>query len=314
MYEFIENDHEQIYIPKDCFYQRYTFEYQARILQPKPGVAACICKRPYNPNDCEVGSLMHFCPRPSCRKAYHHRCLLGIGSREILTLKIPSFSGSHERSSVKVARSTREHASPLRRPSTRKAKVARAVIPPSPAPETPLLPLSPRCLRLLACSPDMDVTLDPWALILHNDGATESSSDLDVDGKKPATVRRHTETTSFESILATISPDLLTIAIQPLVRGGAFVAGGVAGNIGMVTKARRLVYAALQMGGGEEAAIPKNWMDTVFTKDRDLVGIGTKNAVVHVMFDLPPFLCPRCGSAIWWEEMVIDPSLLQRFA
>jgi hypothetical protein len=109
----------------------------------------------------------------------------------------------------------------------------------------------------------------------------------------------------LESVLATIPPDLITIATQPLVRGGAFIAEGVAGNIGMVTKARRLVHTALQMGGGEDA-VP-GWEDTVFGEDREVINVGLKNAVVRVTFEeglpkrdkgLPPFVCPNCKSAI----------------
>jgi hypothetical protein len=79
----------------------------------------------------------------------------------------------------------------------------------------------------------------------------------------------------------------------------------VAGNIGMVTKARRLVHTALQMGGGEDA-VP-GWEDTVFGEDREVVNVGLKNAVVRVTFEeglskrdkgLPPFVCPNCKSAI----------------
>jgi len=108
-------------------------------------------------------------------------------------------------------------------------------------------------------------------------------------------------------VLSTLPTNLVNIAIQPLVRGGAFPAGGVAGNIGMVTQSRRLVYAALQMGGGPES-VPEDWQDKVFGDDRQVLGVGLENAIVDVKWDgsvlgkkdkmLPPFLCPNCRSAI----------------
>ncbi|KAL4264963.1 hypothetical protein AB1N83_004510 [Pleurotus pulmonarius] len=43
-----------------------------------PGSNTCICKNPYSPSATSV--LMHFCPRPSCRRWYHAKCLKGIKS------------------------------------------------------------------------------------------------------------------------------------------------------------------------------------------------------------------------------------------
>jgi hypothetical protein len=351
MYKLNENDHEQRYIPEDSFYRRYTFEYRARNLQPKPGHAACFCKRPYSPNDTKLESLMHFCPRPSCRRAFHHRCLVGIKSkesataaRESLTVKIPRISESRESpesggGTVRVARSARKHVS---KPSTRRTKarkeaedeieVAKAVLPPASSSWQSSSSLTPRDLRLLSCSPDTDDTLDLEALIPHTDDSMDVDSDPErmsendgsadepvirkrgrgrpakktkAKGKKTAAPRRkRTERPSLDSVLGTIPPSLLTIAVQPLVRGGAFVSGGVAGNIGMVTRARRLVHTALQMGGGDD--VESDWEDVVFGEDRQVLEIGMKNAVVLVEDEdgsrakenLPPFVCPNCKSAI----------------
>ncbi|KAF8233026.1 hypothetical protein L208DRAFT_1396317 [Tricholoma matsutake] len=73
--KFIENDINQPFIDHDDFYQRYTFEYKARIIDPKPGTDTCACNTPYSPDDISPSELMHFCPRPSCRRFYHQRCL-----------------------------------------------------------------------------------------------------------------------------------------------------------------------------------------------------------------------------------------------
>ncbi len=104
-------------------------------------------------------------------------------------------------------------------------------------------------------------------------------------------------------VLSTLPTNLVNIAIQPLVRGGAFPASGVAGNISMVTQARRLVYAALQMGGGPES-VPEDWQDKVFGDDRQwdwktLLDVKWEGSVLGKKDKLlPPFLCPNYRSAI----------------
>ncbi len=125
--------------------------------------------------------------------------------------------------------------------------------------------------------------------------------------KAKKSVETRTTRPLLTEVLSTLPQNLVKIATQPLVRGGAFPAGGVAGNIGMVTQSRRLVYAALQMGGGPES-VPDDWQDKVFGDDRQVVGVGLENAIVDVKWEgsvpgkkdkeLPPFLCPNCRSAI----------------
>jgi hypothetical protein len=41
-------------------------------------IATCFCGELYDPAD--SSTLMHFCPRPSCRKAYHATCLAASSS------------------------------------------------------------------------------------------------------------------------------------------------------------------------------------------------------------------------------------------
>jgi len=251
-------------------------------------------------------------------------------SASTLTVKIPTFEETQinnwEGDTIKVARSARKHAAPQKRPLTRKAKaikevedeaeVARAIIPSSvtapaitkPSGQQGLLQLSPRSLRLLSCSPDVDETLDLQTLVYSRNMDVDSDTAHEPPKGRRGRPRKRpkTEVPTLESILGSLPPNLLIIAIQPLVRGGAFPAGGVAGNIGMVTRARRLVHTALQMGGGQNAV--SDWEETVFGEDRDVVGVGVKNAVVVVKFEagkpakkdkgLPPFVCPTCKSAI----------------
>ncbi|TFK25416.1 hypothetical protein FA15DRAFT_357076 [Coprinopsis marcescibilis] len=68
-----DEDPEQPYIGNDQFYMRYAIERQARRLKPKPE-NTCICHKPYVPHD--ETTVMHFCPRPTCRKWFHQVCLI----------------------------------------------------------------------------------------------------------------------------------------------------------------------------------------------------------------------------------------------
>ena len=365
MYKFNEKDHEQRYIPEESFYRRYTFEYRARNMQPKPGLMTCVCQEPYNPNDTDPLSLIHFCPRPSCRRGYHHRCLMAKKSKESSsaaaskmtpTTKMPSFSIADrvaERDTIKVQRSARKHAVPPKNRAVgfrkkqqdleEERQVMKVIFPTSdpaneviedslsPQPSTPRqsIFLTDRSFRLLACSPDTDETVNLETLIpkASDDKDAEeqdaSSGDSDTDSsarpkkkrrgpsQRKATTRKstsartlHKERESLTTVLSTVPPDLIRVAIQPLVRGGAFRAGGVAGNIGMVTRARRLIYVALQMGGGP-GSVPDDWEDLVFGDERTLVGCGLENAIVRIEDGgskkektLPPFVCINCKSAI----------------
>ena len=51
----------------------FAFELNS-LPKPKP-IGSCICRRPYNPDNSSEESIMHFCPRPNCRKLYHRNCL-----------------------------------------------------------------------------------------------------------------------------------------------------------------------------------------------------------------------------------------------
>ncbi|EFI27536.1 hypothetical protein CC1G_15573 [Coprinopsis cinerea okayama7 len=87
VHQLRDDDPEQPYIDRDSFYSRYEIERQARRLKPKPGTNSCVCAKPYNPDDPSEASLMHFCPRPRCRKWYHRTCLVKQGSRETCTAR-----------------------------------------------------------------------------------------------------------------------------------------------------------------------------------------------------------------------------------
>ena len=148
---------------------------------------------------------------------------------------------------------------------------------------TPVIPFtstSTRPNRLLACSPDTDDPVDLESLVplqlvtITSTGSQrgtikEDENDSDTiiiaqpprkkrrgPGRPPASSRKVSsssqplaqiqEPRSLAAVLSEIPGDLLDIAQQPMVRGGAFVRGGVSGNIGFVTRARRLVYKILE--------------------------------------------------------------------
>ncbi|KAJ7594206.1 hypothetical protein C8J56DRAFT_854173 [Mycena floridula] len=70
---YVESDLSPPDIDFDEFYCRYDFETATRSLDPTPGRYSCLCNKPYSPED---NSIMHFCPRPGCCKAYHRACLI----------------------------------------------------------------------------------------------------------------------------------------------------------------------------------------------------------------------------------------------
>ncbi|KAG1737550.1 uncharacterized protein EDB91DRAFT_482925 [Suillus paluster] len=68
-----EREVEQNVFDSDDFYHRYDLEYRARKIVPKVTFSACNCTVPYNP---DRDPVMHFCPRPACRIAFHQECLV----------------------------------------------------------------------------------------------------------------------------------------------------------------------------------------------------------------------------------------------
>ncbi|KAF9525287.1 hypothetical protein CPB83DRAFT_859833 [Crepidotus variabilis] len=408
VYKLNETDHEQCFIPEESFFRRYTLEYKRRTLSPKASLNSCFsgCKRPYSPDKTDLDDLMYFCPRPQCRRAWHHSCLLKADSLEKATsssnsakpsaqpkppiskttIKIPSptklgKNQQEDTDTIQVTRMARKQVTrtpkPPTAPQNRKSSLRSsksqkereeeeetfAILLPALLTQStvmevdleiqpskgPPMTLSARALRLLASSPDADEEVDLYALIpsrVADPSLMDVDSDDDAEGeddseaeepskkrrrgrppKKPAPRKiakrtRSSVTTPSRSalptLLSTIPPELLAIATQPLTRGGAFTAGGVAGNIGMVTCARRLVYAALQMGDGIETT--QGWEDNVLGDDREKLEVTVKNAIVKVKVEdeegtssgsrskktkktigcdeLPSFLCPSCQGAI----------------
>ncbi|KAF9011965.1 hypothetical protein BDQ17DRAFT_1345199 [Cyathus striatus] len=74
MSRFDEKKLEQEYIGPEQLFCRYTCEVSLRVVRPKPGLDSCICSQPYSTSD--SNSIVHICPRPSCRRSFHETCLL----------------------------------------------------------------------------------------------------------------------------------------------------------------------------------------------------------------------------------------------
>ena len=245
------------------------------------------------PDDPNPSKLMHFCPRPSCRVAYHEECLLDIKSHD----RNPDAGSSSPSSPKRLARSARKYAPAIH------VKRPHSAIDGNTSPTTGQSQL--RALRLLACSPDTDDDIDLASLIPIT--LVEEDTQIESNTEPPKKKRRGRpsknipssptkavlqEPRSLTDVLSTLPADLLKVAQQPLVRGGAFVIGGVAGNIGAVTRARRIVYQVLE--GGEA---PDDWEVTLFGEYAD-ANVG--NAIVELTGGqtVPSLLCPKCHSAI----------------
>lgn len=291
---------------------------------------------------------MHFCPRPSCRRAYHARCL--GSSRESSAVRVGVVNGEAGKETPR--KSARKHASPVKKVKSKVKVGVKAEV------DKGTAGLTPRELRLLACSPDTDEDVDLAGLILQGGGdeereiegmmrkergkekavrTTRDEDELDTIRLEPARKKQrqaksHPQSTSsqpssstaaethptptLDQLLSAVPPELLSIATQAQVRGGAFWQGGVSGNVGFVTRARRLVYAYLREGGDE--GILDGWEEVVFgivsqeSPDEEDAGNGTRkenrdeeaeratiqNAIVRVEGGLQPFVCPVCRSAI----------------
>lgn len=236
---------------------------------------------------------MHFCPRPSCRIAYHEECLLDIKSHD----HNPDAGPSSPSSPKRLARSARKDAATIH------VKRLQRAVNGNTSPTTGQS--QPRALRLLACSPDTDDVIDLASLIpitiVQKDTQIESNTEPPKKKRRgrpskniPSSPTEAVlqEPRSLTDVLSTLPADLLKVAQQPLVRGGAFVNGGVAGNIGAVTRGRRIVYQVLE--GGE---VPDDWEEMLFGEYAD-ANVG--NAIVKLTGGqtVPPLLCPKCHSAI----------------
>jgi len=105
-------------------------------------------------------------------------------------------------------------------------------------------------------------------------------------------------------MLSSLPDDLLRIAQQPMVRGGAFPAGGVSGNVGFVAQARLLIYKMLSVGEGTtNVTDDDDWRKKVFGPTFRSEGVGIRNAIMSMKdgvkdATLAAYLCPECHGPI----------------
>lgn len=229
-------DHEisQPYIGRAQFYCRYTYDFRERILEPRQKHTACpICSAPYSPDDSNPEQLMHFCPRPSCRKFYHEECLQKhrLGNSSASLQRIMTWPNTDDALSIVGLWSTIHM--PMERPRKRRAKDGHGMVP---------LP----------------------------DSASEESCNITMD------------------FLDSLPNPLVKVAEQPIVRGAAFVKGGVSGNVAPVTQARQMIYDVLQ-----GSSVPESWQETIDVSSAIVtLRMGSKKRNVNNVF------CPNCQSAI----------------
>ncbi|KAJ7076459.1 hypothetical protein B0H15DRAFT_863886 [Mycena belliarum] len=98
--------------------------------------------------------------------------------------------------------------------------------------------------------------------------AFDTLSSASAPAERPKKRRRANQAPSaaagLAALLDALPPVLVRAAAQPIVRGGAFHAGGVVGNAAAITAARRLVFDALRDGrkvpdGWADAEMPDGW-------------------------------------------------------
>ncbi|KAJ7481828.1 hypothetical protein FB451DRAFT_1364917 [Mycena latifolia] len=111
MIHFLDDDPEQKPIRHDQFFCRYFFDTNVdrpefnvfpytcagdgapsptprmRSEESKYRANTCICGEPYRPDDEDPSHVMHWCPRPLCRRAYHRVCLLESGHHSLLAAR-----------------------------------------------------------------------------------------------------------------------------------------------------------------------------------------------------------------------------------
>jgi hypothetical protein len=165
---------------------------------------------------------MHFCPRPSCRKAYHQNCLI-------------------------------------------KAKYIETTA-------------SGRDVRLLISSPDTNEIFTLADIVTRSESPKTKPSDRSKKKDNAFSISPKTPT----DFLAHLPPELVRVAQHPMIKGGQFQAGGVAGNISAIALARRIVYDAL---GG--TPVPDNW--------EEMVDVET---ALFLDEKLPALICPKCNGSI----------------
>lgn len=128
--------------------------------------------------------------------------------------------------------------------------------------------------RLLASSPDTD---EPFEF--------PEAEPLPKRTRLKADSNRFKRLPDPEELLSSLPADLVTVAQQPIVKGGNT---GIIGNIRSVVNARRMLYAALAIYGGSIIPVPDDWEES----------IDIERAVVKRKKKIPALICPDCQGPI----------------
>ncbi|KAJ7443945.1 hypothetical protein B0H11DRAFT_2291420 [Mycena galericulata] len=167
-------------------------------------------------------------------------------------------------------------------------------------------PAAERDRGFLLCDPR---TGDPLELDNLMDSASEPPKkkqkrrSSQAKATKPVPVVGAAASTFF----AALPPALLDAAAQPIVKGAAFPAGGVTGNIAAVLAARQLVFDALRDGAsadGWEAQMPDQWAELVNVKllqdyhKKVKPRRGSIGKLKGGEVDVLALQCPECGGPI----------------
>ncbi|KAJ7121024.1 hypothetical protein C8R44DRAFT_171390 [Mycena epipterygia] len=158
----------------------------------------------------------------------------------------------------------------------------------------------------LFCDPDTGLPLE------LDDAMSSASGPLKKKKRRTSQATNHTPVASPTAValLDALPPALVNAAAQPIVKGAAFAAGGVVGNIPVVLTARRLVFAALRDGRGVadgwQAQMPDGWEVLVEIKlggetgnTSRRVSLGKGKGKAKAKDDMVLALeCPKCGGPI----------------
>ena len=284
MHKYFEDRVNQQDIPEDEFYCRYTFEVKARILdvrcnafkifafelnglpQPKP-IGSCICHKPYNPDHSSEENIMHFCPRPNCRRWYHRNCLLestyiDASDSALLSYRLLASSPDTDEPFEFPSVETEQIFDP--QPPLKKHKATR-----------------PPKSRFRIETEDIKVEIDD---IPPSSGPSSPTSPVFKGTKR--VLLPEVSTPDPEAALSSLPTNLVTLAQQPIVKSGTAGVGGMVGNVRPVIQARRLVYDAVTNGG----TLSDDWEESI---DADVEAI-----IQNPGKEVPKLCCPECKGPI----------------
>lgn len=114
-------------------------------------------------------------------------------------------------------------------------------------------------------------------------GGRKGKSDTEDSNEDSPGIVQVQPVPSTEELLEGVPESLKVVAQQPIVRGAAYRAGGVAGNVRVVVRARKKLYAMIEGRPLDD-------------DDEDGDEEGMERAVVRMV--MPALVCPMCQGPI----------------